>query len=289
MAKPLILVTGATGTIGTEVVQQLAAAGHRVRALVRDLAKAAKLGATVEVAKGDLAKPETLEAAFAGVEKAFVVVASSPEQATQEGNAFDAAKRAGATHLVKLSGGGPIVMDHMAGTAFAKWHGDAEARLRATGIAWTILRPGPFNANVAKAWGIMARGGLFLPSGNGRDPHIDPRDIGAVAVKVLTEPGHEGKVYDLTGPELLSYAEVVQKVAAATGRPLKFVDVPEATWRQELLGAGVPPPAVDSFAHYFAGVKAGRMYLTSTVTELLGRPARSFDAWVKDHINELLA
>lgn len=288
MAKPLILVTGATGTIGTEVIRGLVAAGHRARALVRDVAKAAGLGASVEIARGDLAKPETLEAAFAGVDKAFVVVATGPEQATQEGNAFEAAKRAGATHLVKLSGGGTIEMEHMAGTAFAEWHRDAERRLLATGLAWTILRPGPFNTNVTRAWGIMARGGLFLPSGDGKDVHIDPRDIGAVAVEVLTGTGHEGKIYDLTGPQLLSYAEVVQKVAAATGRPLRFVDVPEATWRQELLGAGAPPPVVDSFARYFAGVKAGRMYVTSTVTELLGRPARTFDDWVKDHINELV-
>lgn len=282
-----ILVTGATGTIGAEVVRQLAAAGQPVRALVRDPVRARALGAGVEVVPGDLSRPETLAPAFAGVDRAFVVVATGPEQPVLEGNAFEAARRAGATHLVKLSGGGTIVMDHMVGTAFVQWHREAEERLLATGLDWTILRPGPFNTNVTKAWGIMARGGLFLPSGDGKDVPIDPRDIGAVAVRVLTGSGHAGKIYDLTGPELLSYGAVVEKVAAATGRALTFVDVPEAQWRRELLAAGVPAPAVDSFARYFAGVKAGRMYLTSTVSQLLGRPAGTFDQWVHDHLAEL--
>lgn len=277
----MILITGATGTVGSELVKQLVAARQKVRVLVRDPAKALKFGNAVEVVKGDLSKPETLAAAFVGVDKAFVLSAG-PELATLEGNAYDAAKRAGTKHIVKLSafGLGTGIMD---GAPGMEWHGESEKRLRALGTAWTILRPGPFASNVINFWGITQRGGLFLPTGNGKDPQIDPRDIAAVAVTVLTTPGHEEKIYELTGPELLSYAEVVQKIADVTGKPLKFVNVPEAAWRQEILRAGFPPPMVDTLLIYFASVKAGRWYATSTVTELLGRPARTFEQWAKDH------
>ena len=286
MTIPLILVTGATGTVGSEVVKQLVQGGHRVRALVRDLAKAQKLGTSVEVVKGDLSKPETLAAAFAGVDKAYVVLpATGPEFPELEGNAFNAAKKAGVKHVVKQSSF--VMEDFMAGTPFAAWHGASEKRLRALGVAWTILRPHFFDSNLIE-FGIVPRGGLFFPAGNGKDAPIDPHDIAAVAVKVLTTPGHEGKIYELTGPELLSFAEVVQKVAAVTGKPLKFVDVPEATWREEMLGAGAPPPVVESLLAYFVGgVKAGRIRVTSTVSELLGRPARTLDQWAKDHIATL--
>lgn len=284
----MILITGATGTVGSELVKQLVEARQKVRVLVRDPAKALKFGNAVEVVKGDLAKPETLAAAFAGVDKAFVLSPpTGPEFPELEGNAFNAAKKAGVKQVVKLSGGNLIVEDFFAGTPFAKWHGESEKRLRALGVAWTILRPAFFDSNLIE-FGIMPRGGLFFPAGNGKDAPIDPRDIAAVAVKILTTPGHEGKIYELTGPELLSFAEVVQKTAAVTGKPLKFVDVPEAAWHQEMLSAGAPRPVVESLLAYFAGgVKAGRMHMTSTVPELLGRPARTIEQWAKDHIAEL--
>lgn len=280
----MILVTGATGTVGSEIIRQLVEANQKVRALVRDPAKR-KFGDAVQVVTGDLSKPETLTAAFAGVDKAFVL-SVGPELEKLEANAYEAAKIAGTKHVVKLSALG-IEADFMAKAPMADWHGGSERRLRALGIAWTILRPGPFASNVLKVWGIKERGGLFLPTGNGKDVHIDPRDIAAVAVKVLSTPGHDGKVYELTGPELLSYAEIMQKIAAATGTPRKFVDVSEEMARQDLLTAGLPPPMVDTLLCYFAGVKVGRSYVTSTVPDLLGRPARTFDEWVQDNITAL--
>jgi uncharacterized protein YbjT (DUF2867 family) len=282
-----ILVTGATGTVGSEVVKQLVEAGQEVRALVRNPAKASIFGNAVEVVVGDLAKPETLNAAFIGADKTFVLCAPGPDMVELEGNAYDAAKRADSKHIVKLSAQGVEEGGLMAKTPGGEWHSRSEKRLRALGVAWTILRPGPFASNVLNFWRIKDRGGLFLPTGTGKDAPIDPRDIAAVAVKVLTTPGHEGKVYELTGPELLSYAEVVQRISVVTGKPFKFVDVPEAVWRQEMLSAGFPPPMVDSLLIYFSSVKAGRWYATPTVAEVLGRPARTFDEWVRDHVAEL--
>lgn len=282
----MILIIGATGTVGSELVKQLVEARQKVRVLVREPEKALKFGSEVEVVKGDLSKPETLGAAFVGVDKTFVLSSPGPDLAMLEGNAYDVAKRAGTKHIVKLSALG-VETDIMAGSPGGEWHGQSEKRLRALGTAWTILRPGPFFSNVINFWGIKQRGGLFLPTGNGKDTHIDPRDIAAVAVKALTTPGHEGKIYELTGPELLSYAEVVQKIADVTGKPLKFVDVPEAAWRQEMLSAGLPPFMVDTLLFHFAAVKAGRWSVTSTVAELLGRPARTFEQWAKDHATAL--
>lgn len=287
MTNTLILVIGANGTVGSEVVKQLLQGGHQVRALVRDSVKAQKLGTSVEVVKGDLSKPETLVAAFTGVDKAFVLSPSQgPEYPELEGNAFIAAKKAGVKHIVKLSGF-DVEMDFMVDTPFVEWHSESEKRLRALGVAWTILRPHFFDSNLLE-FGIMPRGGLIFPAGNGKEAPIDPHDIAAVAVKALTTPGHEGKVYELTGPELLSFSEVVQKIAAVTGKPLKYVDVPEATWHQEMLSAGAPPSVVESLLAYFVGgVKAGRLRLTSTVSVLLGHPARTVEQWGKNNIASL--
>src|SRR5207248_1303040 len=193
---PLILITGATGTVGTETIKQLTEAGHRVRALVRDAGKAAKLDPRAEVVVGDLADPSTLPPAFAGVDKVFVIT-NGWDLHVMEGNAYEAAKQAGAKHIVKLSGR-TVDWPGLAGTTTAEWHGESERRLRALGTAWTILRPCFFWSNLL-LFGVMQQKGIFLPVGDGRDAPIDPFDIAAVGVKTLTEPGHDRKIYEMTG------------------------------------------------------------------------------------------
>jgi len=287
MTNPLILVTGATGTVGAEVVKQLIDNRQQVRVLVRDPAKARSFGSSVEVTHADLSVPDALIPAFAGVEKAFVGVSVGPDLARWESNAFEAAKAAGVQHVVKLSGR-HLDADFMAGARLAQVHTESEQRLRASGIAWTVLRPGWFASNVLM-WRVMEQGGLFLPAGGGRDVPIDPRDIAAVAVKALTMPGHAGKTYEITGPEFLTYAEMIRKVAIATGKPVAYVDTPEATVREGMLAAGINPEMVNSFMQYFSGVKAGKIYPPTTVAdEVLGRPPRTFDEWLWDH-KEVLA
>jgi uncharacterized protein YbjT (DUF2867 family) len=287
MTQPLILVTGGTGTIGSQVVAQLIERGQRVRVLTRDPAKAARLGAAVEVVQGDLIRPETLDAAFAGAAKAFIA-SNGLDIAALEGNAFDAAKRAGVKHIVKLSGR-HVDADFMQATALAQNQNRSEERLRASGIAWTIVRPGFFASNFL-LWLNREEGAFFLPVGQGRDTPTDPRDVAAVAVRALTEPGHEGKLYELTGPEYLSYAAMVEKMADAAGRPLKLVDVSREAARQGMLAGGVPATQAEGLLLYFDGVKEGKVYPpTPTVAELLGRQPRSFDDWVRDHAAALRA
>ncbi len=278
----MILVTGATGNIGGEVVKQLLEAGAPVRVLARDPAKAAaKLGAAVAVVRGDLDAPETLAAAFAGVTKAFVL-STGPDLARLDGNAFDAAKAAGVAHVVSLS---VLAAEIDPNLLLGRWHGESEKKLEASGLAWTILRPGAFASNVL-AWipSIKAQGVVYSPTGEGKNAPIDPRDIAAVAVKALTSPGHEGKAYTLTGPELLSAGEQVAKIGAAIGRPLRFVDAPPEAARAGMLKSGMPPLLVDALLELMAQVRAGQTALISpAVAEVLGRPARTFDAWLHDH------
>lgn len=280
MTTTPLLVTGATGTVGTEVVKQLVEAGQRVRALVRDPAKA-KFGSAVEIVVADLSKPETLGPAFAGVDKAFVA-SNGLDIAALEANAFDAAKRAGVKHIVKLSGR-HLDADFMQGTPLARNQNASEERLRQLGVEWTIIRPGFYSSNfllfIDRARGIVA-----LPVGEGKETPTDPRDIAAVAVQALTKPGHEGKIYEITGPDYVSYAEMVRKIAVATGTPVSLVDVPSTVARDGMVAAGVPLTQAEGLMRYFEGVKDGKIYPpTSTIAELLGRPPRSFDDWLRDH------
>lgn len=286
MTQPLILITGATGTVGTETIKQLTEAGHRVRALVRDRSKAAKLDPGAEIVVGDLTDPSTLPAAFAGVDKVFVIT-NGRDLHVMEGNAYEAAKQAGAKHIVKLSGR-TVDWPGLAGSTTAQWHGESERRLQALGTAWTILRPCFFWSNLL-LFGVTQQKGIFLPVGNGRDAPIDPFDIAAVAIKTLTEPGHDSKIYELTGPELVSFQEIVDRMAAFTGVKLTFVDAPADDVLGGLTKAGVPQGQADAVIKYFALVKAGKMYVEPTVAEILGRPARNLEDWMRANAAALRA
>lgn len=278
----MILVTGATGNVGGAVLEQLVQAGHEVRALVRDPNKLGPIGEKVSVVKGDLAKPETLDAAFAGADKVFLVCAGDDFLALA-GNAIDAAKRAGVKHIVLLSSA-TVIGEHE--TIIGRWHLEAEAKVKASGIAWTMLQPGAFASN-ALMWArtVKAQGAVFQPTGDGKTTPIDARDIAEVGVKALTSPGHEGKSYPLSGPEALSAAEQVAKISAALGKPLKFVDIPEATAREEMAKAGMPEMFVRAMSEVWSMIKGGHgTETTSMVEALLGRKARTFDAWVADNV-----
>ena len=283
MSKPLILVTGATGTVGSELVKQLAETGQRVRALVRDPKKAERFPKAVEVVHGDLEKPETLAPAFAGVDKAFVVLPAGPMLPALEGYAFAAAKKGGVGNIVKLSAR-HVDADFMASTPLAQWHRDSEQQLRSLGIPWTILRPGTFASNVL-SWLDRTQSAISLPVGDGRDSFVDPRDIAAVAVALLTLPGQDGRIYEISGSEWLSFGQVAQKISELTGKKASYHDIPEETAKQKMLAMGMPLPLVESMlGYYVAGIRNGKMYApTSTIRDVLGRPARSFDDWVRDH------
>ena len=276
-----ILVTGATGTIGREVVKHLLKRGRHVRVLTRDAAKGAHLG-EVEVVVGEPGRAETLESAFANVQSAFVLSSNQGgPDAAWESNAFQAAMRAGVDHIVKLSGRG--VDSYNVRSFIGRQQAQSEAELRALGIQWTILRPGFFASNFLNDFPIVRLGMLGLPAGAGKDAPVDPRDVGAAAAEVLTTPGHDGKTYELTGPELLSYGEMAAEISIAVGQPLNYVDVPPADFRSGLIGFGAPEPIADALVQLFTAVKEGRVTTSPDFARLMGREPLRFAEWVKDH------
>ena len=279
----MILVTGATGNVGAELVRQLGAAGHDVRALVKDRQSAATmLGDGVELAEGDLTRPDTLDAAFRQVESAYLLLPMLPTLRQWDAELISAAKRAGVRHVVKHSNLGA---DQSDATTMQRWHRAGELLTEESGMAWTFIRPTGFMTN-ALAWAGMVKtsGTVYAPGGDGKLAVVDPRDIAAAAVAVLTQPGHEGKAYDITGPEALSAADQVSLIGEEIGRPLTYTDIPEPAARGSMLATGMPAEIVDALLEFMGGVRAGRSATVSdAVQELSGQRARTFADWVHDN------
>lgn len=280
----MIVVTAPTGNIGRPLLRALAEAGAAVRALARHPDRVDTCGGRVEVVTADLDAPDTLDAALAGAERMFLL-SPGPDVPAQDAAGIDAAVRAGVRHLVMVSSLG-VDFDGVAG---GRPHMPGEARLRESGLDWTLLRPSEFMSN-AFNWrpAIEAAGALMLPTGSGRVGFIAPEDIAAVAAAVLTGDGHEGKIYRLTGPAALSSAEVAAALGAALGREVRHLDVPDAAFRDGAAGAGLPAPLIDMLSEYYAAMKAGRVELvTAEVEAITGRPPRSFADWARAHAASL--
>jgi uncharacterized protein YbjT (DUF2867 family) len=275
----VILVTGATGRVGGQALRRLVEKGLDVRALVRDPAKIEALGLGVEAVQGDLDKPETLPPAMAGVAK-VLIVAGGWDIPAEDANMIAAAEAAGVGHVVLLSSLGVE-----AGVGSGPFHAPGEEKLRSTGLSWTILRPGFYMANVMMGReGIVGQGAFYEPTGTGRHALIHPADVGDVAAEVLATDGHAGQTYELTGPEAISSADCAAALSAALGREIRHVDVPDEAFRAGLAQAGVPAPVAENLARYYAMVKAGDFAMvTSTVPDLLGRPARTFPEWAAEN------
>src|SRR5258708_1553650 len=204
----MILVTGATGLNGSELIRRLSAKGVPVRALVRNTAKAAGFSAlsNVEIVEGDMARPETLTGALRGVDRAMLISSSDPMMLEVQSNFIEAARQAGVKHVVKLSG---IIAELDSPFRFSRMHAEIERRLEASGMAFTHLRAGEFmHAYFRQGPSIVAKGALFLPMADAKIASIDVGAIAEVAASVLTSHGHEGKTYPRTGPEALTMAEV---------------------------------------------------------------------------------
>jgi (4-alkanoyl-5-oxo-2,5-dihydrofuran-3-yl)methyl phosphate reductase len=279
----MILVTGATGTVGREVVAQLLTAGEQVRAMTRDPSKV-KLDGRVEVVKGDFNDPDTLASAVNGVERIFSLT-FGPQTGVHEQHLAQAAKASGVRHIVKLSALGG---DEGTTNNIRKWHDAGEQEIRDTGMAWTVVRPGAFMSN-ALHWrtSIRAQGKVFSNYGDGKLPPVHPRDIAAVAVRALISDGHEGKVYPLTGPEPLSMSQQVEILADAIGQPLEYVPITDEAARQGMERAGMPSFLIDAllpFASFIRSGKAARVF--HTVEEVTGRPPLRFSDWAKENAAE---
>jgi uncharacterized protein YbjT (DUF2867 family) len=281
MAK--ILITGATGKSGGETARRLAAGGHAFRVLVRDADRAAPLAELgAELAVGDIGDPGVLAAAFDGIERGFLVMPNVQQQLELETGFIDAAVKAGVKHLAYLSSiesvpenTNPITQIHVA----------VERHLQASGLNWTLIRPSFFMQIFSgMAARIRDHDQIVLPAGNGTIATTDLRDVAEILVKVLTEPGHENKRYDVTGPELLTLADCAERFSIVLGRTIRYVDQPLESFAERLRSVGMPEWRVDAVSKEFEGIAAGLIdHTTETAEQLLGRPPHSLADFVADH------
>ncbi len=270
----MIHVTGATGTIGGHVARLLADRGVPFRAMSRnpvDLPNAVR---------ADFTDPASLAAAVAGVDAVFLDTVPPLPSAEHAVAMVAAATAAGVRKIVKLSAIGSG--EPFDGATVGGWHAEAEAAIAASGLAWTVLRPPSFASNFLQYQAMIAAGEP-IPNvfGAARQPIVDPRDVAAVAVAALLDSAHDGRRYDVTGPELLTFDEQAAIVERVLGRPVKTVDV---DLHAQLAAAGMPSEAITQVslgANWAAA--GGAEYVTEHVSRILGRPAGTFEQWVSDH------
>jgi uncharacterized protein YbjT (DUF2867 family) len=278
----LILVTGATGKVGREVVRQLAATGVSVRALVRDPVAASAIRLPgVEIVTGDLARPQTLGPALAGVERVFLLTPAHRDMLTYDGNVADASVAAGVKRIVKVSvAGGPD-----SGTQIGRWHWSGEKKVESTGLDFTFLRPSLYMQQALVYARTIAMAGTFsAPIGTGAVALVDARDVAAVAVRALMEDGHSRHIYDLTGPEALTFDEIADAIGEATGRSVSFVHVAPEYALKQMLSDGVPRWLADDMLVLFASFREGYgAAVSDTVARITGRPAGTFRQFAADH------
>lgn len=279
-----ILVTGSTGTIGSRTVQSLASnPGVSVRAAVHGR-PAGPLPDNAEVVRVDYEEPETIRAAAAGVDAVLLITPSVPNQVGLAECVIDAVRAAAVPRIVRLSSLGADWEDP---ALFMREHTETENDIVRSGISCTFLRPNSYMYNFVNLNPPDAEGNIYLPWGDAGVSLVDPRDVADVAALVLTSDDHVGKAYSLTGPEAVTGDEIAAAISEATGRSITYIDVPEEGMRQAMLGEGMPPIVVDGVLDLCATQKAGKMAaVTETVSELSGRPARSFAEFARDHSRE---
>jgi uncharacterized protein YbjT (DUF2867 family) len=252
---------------------------------VRDERKVAHLDASVERVVGDLDKPETLRAAVKGVERIFLVTFET----RQDVNLLKAAKEAGVRHIVKLST--LEATEHK--IKVGKWHYEREELMRASGLGWTFLRPGMFMSNSIQWWAdsIKGQASVFFPGGKkGKVAPVDPRDVARVAALALTQPGHNGQAYTLTGSELVTIGEMVQVISGVLGKPIQYVDIPPIAAKLFMLKTGMDKVLVNALMEMLGSLRKNEgAIVTDTVQQVTGQLPRRFEDWCREHIEAFKA
>ncbi|MEW2418655.1 NAD(P)H-binding protein [Streptomyces sp. NPDC046866] len=276
----MILVTGATGTVGREVLRLLPA-DLRVRVMARVPARVGHAPAGAETVHGDYADPRSLAAALAGVRSVFLVTA---DLRRDDGGFLRLARSAGVRHVVKLSAA--AVEDPGADDAVTRWQRGNEELLRASGMEWTLLRPRSFMSN-ALSWAGSVRSGQVVRAlyGDSANSCVDPRDLAEVAAGALTGRIPACAAHTLTGPQALTAVEQTARLAELLGRPLRFEELGPDRARAALARRH-PDAVVRALLHSAERQRAGaKSRVDDTLPRLLGRPARSFRTWAADHLD----
>jgi uncharacterized protein YbjT (DUF2867 family) len=276
----VILISGASGNAGGAVLHAARALGLPVRAMYRDQKDAA--GAPGGVV-ADFADRASLRAALDGIERVYLVCGPIPQLVALESSMIDACSEAGVRHVVLNSALGA---GHFA-KSFPSWHAQVEAKLQASGLGYTILRPNGFMQNIVayNAESIRTGNAIYAAMGDTPISLVDVRDVGAAAAAILGDPGrHTGKIYELNGPEAITNGEIAGRISRIVGRDIAYIDIPEAAQRQAMLGAGMPVWQVDAILelqeYYRTGACAS---VDDVVADLVGRPALTLDAYLDEN------
>jgi len=279
----MILLTGLTGKTGGETARQLLRKGAKLRAIVRNEAKAADLKAAgVELVVGDVSDAETVKRALQGTEKAFLTLPNGRNQEAQEKQFTDLAVAAGIKHLVKMSSMEAVAH---AKTPIPRGHWAVEEYIRGSGLDWTMVKPNFFMQNLlSSAASIKAQRRLSLPMGNGTTGMADIRDIGAVCAEVLTGQGHAGQSYEITGPEVLTFHDVADRFSEVLGVKIEYVPMPMEQFRERMKNV-LEPWHLNAVCELFREIdEIGLDHTTDTFRTLLGREPISLRQFIRDHL-----
>jgi uncharacterized protein YbjT (DUF2867 family) len=281
----MMLITGASGTLGRAVLAEVARSGQKHRALYRSQVEAAKAPVGTETVVADFADNASLAEALRGVVSVFLVCSPIRELVQLEGHAIEASEAAGVRRIVLSSALG--AGDY--GKSFPSWHRNVEDKLKTTKMAHCILRPNGFLQNVLTYYApsIRAQGAFYGAMGTARTSYVDVRDIAAVAVKVLRGGEHDGKTYELNGPEALTCVEVAEKISRHAGMVARYVDIPVEVQRKAMLDQGMPEwqaTALLDLQAYYTGGKGGT--LDGVLMGLLGRPPITMDQFLAECAGE---
>ena len=284
----MLLLTGVTGKTGGASAQALLKMallkkGVPLRAIVRNPEKAAALkDAGVDLVIGDVTDRVVLEKAMTGVEKALMIMPNGEKQLDLEKQFIDVAKRSGVKHLIKMSS---IEAVADAKSPIPKIHYASEQYLQKSGLAWTMIKPNFFMQNfLGSAGSIKEKGQFFLPMGEGKTVMVDTRDIGGVVAVVMTSPGHEGKAYEVTGPEVLSFADAAVRFSTALGRKIEYVHVPMPAYRVTLSRFLTNEWHLNAVCALFQEIADGHvLHTTDSVRSLTGKAPVSLEQFVRDH------
>ena len=293
-----ILVTGATGTVGSEVVKQLAAisssSGYNVRAAVHSNNKSDQLrqldSEDVEIVDLDYTKQETVAHALNNVDKIFLQTLPTPNVADICSNIINEAKKNGVKYVVKLSAMGA---DSEPRSTVLRLHGEEEKIIEDSGIPYTFLRPPAYMQNFVTQFGhtIKTQNAFYVPAGDAKMSFIDSRDIAAVTAEILTKDNHESsrqhyenKAYDITGPDAMSYGQAADILSSEAGKKILYVNITEEDARKGMNQIGMSNWFIDIMMELFRIIRAGYGSETTTVVEdITGRKPISFAQFAKDY------
>ena len=279
----MILFTGLTGAVGTEIVRLLPEYEIQARGLIRDAGNAASLkDAGVEAVCSDLADPAAVAEALQGCDKAFLLMANAREQLDLEKGFVDAARAAGVSYLVKMSANGA---DSNSTSLLKRYHGDAEQYIRESGLGYTLVRPNFFMQNMLHIAGtIVAEDKFYMPMRDGQVGIIDVRDVARFVLDVLTGSGHDGKTYEITGPELVSFHDIAARLSEVMGREISYIDVPAGEFKQSLMHWVPDEWYVETVSEMFELTAQGRgALLTGNYTRVTGRAPTTLGQFFRDY------